>query len=123
MWTDRGHLVTRCHSALLPNLYGIELFTIPPSMTTPPDGDAVVICGPKSAPVGADLMNHDPKLGMVRDGDRWWIIDKTTGRGLARRSATNPLGMEISATSPATATVLLRGGCRTQRFEGYCNRQ
>jgi hypothetical protein len=56
-----------------------EPFTIPPTMATPPDGDTVVICGPKSAPIGAELMDTDPKLGMVRDGARWWIADKATG--------------------------------------------
>ena len=38
----------------------------------------MVICGPKSAPIGATLLDSDPRLGMVRDG-RWWIVDKTTG--------------------------------------------
>jgi hypothetical protein len=52
-----------------------EPFTIPPTMATPPDGDTVVICGPKSAPIGAKLMDTDPKLGMVRDAGRWWIVD------------------------------------------------
>jgi hypothetical protein len=56
-----------------------EPFTIPPTMATPPDGDTVVICGPKSAPIGAELMDTDPKLGMVREAGRWWIVDKTTG--------------------------------------------
>lgn len=56
-----------------------EPFTIPPDTTTPPDGDVVVICGPKSAPIGARLLDTDPRLGMVRDEGRWWIVDKTTG--------------------------------------------
>ena len=55
-----------------------ELFTIPPDMADLPEGDAVIICGPKSAPIGADLLERDPKLGMVRDDGRWWIVDKAT---------------------------------------------
>lgn len=56
-----------------------EPFTIAPDATTVPDGDVVIICGPKSAPIGAELLDSDPRLGMVREDGRWWIIDKTTG--------------------------------------------
>ncbi|MCY7343974.1 MAG: hypothetical protein LH603_19595 [Pseudonocardia sp.] len=58
---------------------GVEPFTIPPDMTTTPDGDVVVICGPKSAPIGAALMESDPRLGMVRENGRWWVLDKASG--------------------------------------------
>ncbi|MHA6793158.1 hypothetical protein ACVGVM_06490 [Pseudonocardia bannensis] len=66
--------------ALLNSLsLGVERFTVSPDTAEPPAGDAVVICGPKSAPLGADLMNRDPVLGMVRENDRWWITNKQTG--------------------------------------------
>lgn len=50
-------------------------FTIKADQAEPPAGDAVVICGPKSAPVAASLMATDPALGMAKDGNRWWITD------------------------------------------------
>ncbi|MGQ0480580.1 MAG: hypothetical protein ACT4O0_06060 [Pseudonocardia sp.] len=56
-----------------------EPLTIRPDQTTAPEGDTVVICGPKSAPIGASLLDSDPKLGMTKTAGRWWIINKTTG--------------------------------------------
>jgi hypothetical protein len=53
--------------------------SLDPSSSSPPDGDTVVICGPKSAPVGASLLAADPCLGMVKIGDRWWIKVRATG--------------------------------------------
>src|SRR5699024_11082925 len=41
--------------------------------------DTVVVCGPKSAPIGDDLLAHDPALAMVNDDGRWWIERQTTG--------------------------------------------
>jgi len=58
---------------------GVEPFTIPPDQAAPPDDDTVIICGPRSAPLGAQLLDTDPKLGMLRDQGRWWIVDRTTG--------------------------------------------
>ena len=69
--------------------------TIAPDATTVPDGDAVVICGPKSAPIGAALLDGDPRLGMVRD-DRWWIVDKATGERY---------GSPMSDSPPAAADL------------------
>ena len=69
-----------------------ELFTIPPDMATPPAGDVVVICGPKSAPVGADLMERDPKLGMTRLDGRWWIENKATGERFGSPMGDQPPG-------------------------------
>jgi hypothetical protein len=69
-----------------------ESFTIPPETTTAPDGDAVIICGPKSAPIGAELMDADPKLGMTRDGGRWWLVDKTSGEQFGSPMGDQPSG-------------------------------
>lgn len=44
-----------------------------------PAGDAVVVCGPKSAPVGARLLDRDPCLGMVKVRSQWSIFDRITG--------------------------------------------
>lgn len=54
-------------------------FQIEPERTDPPAGDVIVVCGPKSAPLGADLMAKDPVLGMVEDEGRWWIEHRTEG--------------------------------------------
>ncbi|MBN6039110.1 hypothetical protein [Amycolatopsis sp. 195334CR] len=43
-------------------------------------GDAVVICGPKSAPVAVSLLEHEPALRFTTDEDgRWWLEHQTTG--------------------------------------------
>ncbi|WP_219420309.1 hypothetical protein [Pseudonocardia nigra] len=69
-----------------------EPFTIPPDTTGVPNGDGVIICGPKSAPIGAALMDSDPRLGMVRDDQRWWILDKTTGERFGSPLGDQPPG-------------------------------
>lgn len=53
--------------------------TITPEATEPPTGDAIVVCGPKSAPVGAWLLDRDPYLGMLEDCGQWSILDHITG--------------------------------------------
>ncbi len=52
---------------------------IEPDRETLPDGDAVVVCGPKSAPIGASLLEADPALRMTQHGSRWWIEEVVTG--------------------------------------------
>lgn len=79
---DTGTLLTTL--ALTP-----EPYTIAPDTTDLPDGDAVVICGPKSAPIGAQLLTDDPRLRMVRDG-RWWIENKETGERFGSPLADDP---------------------------------
>lgn len=94
-YVDASDLATQEATATLLGTLALlsEPFTIPPDSTTVPDGDAVVICGPKSAPIGADLLAGDPRLGMVRDG-RWWIEDKTTGERFG-----SPLGDQPSESA------------------------
>ncbi len=67
----------------------VEPYTIQPDTTTLPKSDVVVICGPKSAPIGAQLLAEDPCLGMVRD-DRWWIVNKATGERYGSPLTGNP---------------------------------
>lgn len=62
-------------------------FAIKPEHDTAPDGDAVVICGPRSAPVARRLLQADPVLGFERDEAGWWITDRHTGRRYGPRSA------------------------------------
>ncbi|MDQ2708704.1 MAG: hypothetical protein M3Z25_14150 [Actinomycetota bacterium] len=69
-----------------------EPLTIRPDQTAAPDGDAVVICGPKSAPIGASLLDTDPKLGMTKVEGRWWIINKTTGERFGSPMGDQPAG-------------------------------
>lgn len=57
----------------------VTRFQIEPDREALPDGDAVVVCGPKSAPVAANLMERDPVLGMVKENGRWWIKHEQTG--------------------------------------------
>lgn len=80
-YVDAADLATQQDAeALLSSLaLSAEPFTINFDATTLPAGDVVMICGPKSAPVAAQLLDSDPRFGMLRDGGRWWIIDKTTG--------------------------------------------
>lgn len=55
-------------------------YQIEPERAELPEGDTVVVCGPKSAPIGAALLERDPVLDMVEDGGRWWIKHRTTGQ-------------------------------------------
>jgi hypothetical protein len=54
-------------------------FPITADLVEPPAGDAVIICGPKSAPLAAALLARDPVLRMVAIDGRWWIEDRSTG--------------------------------------------
>ena len=61
--------------------YGLTVtrYQIEPGTTAPLPGDTVVICGPKSAPVGAALLAQDGALGMREDAGRWQIVHRSTG--------------------------------------------
>jgi hypothetical protein len=61
--------------------YGLAVtrYQIEPGTTAPPPGDTVVICGPKSAPVGAALLAQDGALDMREDAGRWQIVHRITG--------------------------------------------
>lgn len=55
-------------------------FSIDPDRADPPAGDCVVICGPKSAPVGQALLDADSMLSFERTEQGWWITDSVTGQ-------------------------------------------
>ncbi|OXM43061.1 hypothetical protein [Amycolatopsis alba] len=61
-------------SSLLSTL-GVEVdrFQVVADETKVPDGDTVLICGPKTAPVAGRLIERDPALTMLEEGGRWWI--------------------------------------------------
>lgn len=94
LYVDAADLATQEDTDTLLNTLSLtaEPFTIPPATTTVPDGDVVVICGPKSAPIGAELLDTDPRLGMVRDESRWWIEDKMTGERFGSPLSVQPPG-------------------------------
>ena len=58
----------------------VTRYQIGPVTAAAPPGDAVVICGPKTAPVGAELLAQDRALDMREDGGRWWIVQRATGQ-------------------------------------------
>lgn len=56
-----------------------ERFAIEPEHEDPPAGDSLVICGPRSAPLGARLLERDEQLGFVKREGHWRIEDYTGG--------------------------------------------
>jgi hypothetical protein len=72
--------VDQCESILAGHALASTRATIAPDATQLPDGDAIVVCGPKSAPVGAWLLDRDPRLGMIEDRGQWWILDRSAGQ-------------------------------------------
>ncbi|MEQ3550915.1 sigma factor-like helix-turn-helix DNA-binding protein [Pseudonocardia nematodicida] len=88
-YVDATDLTSQSEAATLLGTLSLaaEPVTIAPDQQEPPTGDTIVICGPKSAPVGAELLDSDPALGMVRESDRWWIAVRETGERLG-----SPLG-------------------------------
>lgn len=70
---------------------------IEPENAQAPDGDAILICGPKSAPIAAQLLNADPALRMVERGGRWVIEHRATGNEYASPSdATKPVSADLA---------------------------
>lgn len=55
-------------------------FAIDPDRSEPPSGDAVIICGPKSAPLGRSLLDEDRVLDFEHVDEAWWITDALTGQ-------------------------------------------
>ncbi|WP_407320337.1 hypothetical protein UQW22_07760 [Isoptericola halotolerans] len=44
-----------------------------------PGGDVFLICGPKSSQVSRALIDQDPVLDVVKEGGRWWVVDRASG--------------------------------------------
>jgi hypothetical protein len=57
----------------------VSRYHIEPDRQAPPDGDTVVVCGPKSAPISAELFERDPALRLLEVDNRWWIEQRRTG--------------------------------------------
>jgi hypothetical protein len=60
--------------------FAVTRYQIEPGMLVAPPGDTVVVCGPKSAPVGAALLARDPVLDMREDAGRWQIVHRRSGQ-------------------------------------------
>jgi hypothetical protein len=92
-YVDAADLATKedTSSLLAALALAVEEYSILPDQTALPNGDVVVICGPKSAPIGAELLAADPRLAMIRDGS-WWIEDRQTGERYGSPLADNPPG-------------------------------
>ncbi|GAA4749130.1 hypothetical protein [Actinomycetospora chibensis] len=61
-----------------------ERYRVDPEQPWTPAGDAVVICGPVSAPVGGELLARDPVLSFVQlEGGRWVLERRDTGEQFA----------------------------------------
>lgn len=56
-----------------------ERFSIEPDLEKLPDGDAVIVCGPRSAPVAGHLLEHDTHVGFAKPDGRWRIEDHVSG--------------------------------------------
>ncbi len=72
--------------------FAVTRYQIEPDREDLPNGDTVVVCGPKSAPAGTALLAHDPILGMVEDNGRWWIEHRSTGELLGSPADEPPHG-------------------------------
>ncbi|MCX4095077.1 sigma factor-like helix-turn-helix DNA-binding protein [Nocardia sp. alder85J] len=85
-------------------------FAIDPDRSVPPAGDCVIICGPKSAPIARQLLEHDPILGFERDEEAWWITDTRTGqrhRSPYRRDSSNRTDIGYFARHRDTDRILV----------------
>lgn len=70
---------------------------IEPDTDRLPEGDSLLICGPKSAPVAAELLNADPALRMVEADGRWIIEHRATGNEYASPSdQTKPQSADLA---------------------------
>jgi hypothetical protein len=70
--------------------FAVTRYQIEPERTDPPPGDTVVVCGPKSAVVGAALMARDPALGMTESAGRWLIEDRRAGQVIGSPADEDP---------------------------------
>ncbi len=97
--TDRERLLIAAEDAktgerldcLLRSLaFSTTRFQIEPTAVNPPSGDAIVVCGPKSAPVAEHLLDRDPVLRFIEDGGRWWIENRHNGTRHGSPTDANP---------------------------------
>lgn len=51
--------------------FAVTRYQIGPDTDVPPAGDGVVVCGPKTSPLGASLMESDPSSELAKVDGRW----------------------------------------------------
>ena len=81
--------------------FATTTFQVGPDDDTLPDGDLFVICGPKSAPAAAHLIDHDPLLTVARGDQGWYVGERSTG-------ATSYSPMDGEAPEPADLAYVSR---------------
>lgn len=59
--------------------FTVDRYHVGPESADLPEGDGVIVCGPKSAPVAGSLMDEDPKSRLIKDDGRWWFEHQETG--------------------------------------------
>ena len=68
----------------------VTRYQIEPDRADPPPGDTIVVCGPKSAQIGADLMARDPALRMIDKRGRWLVEDLRGGNLISSPADDDP---------------------------------
>ena len=100
--------------------YGLAVtrYQIEPGTTVPPPGDAVVICGPKTALVGAALLAQDRALDMGEYAGRWPIVHRGTGEQYRSPAESGPRPRRPGLCRPPSG----RGPCRRPHRGHPCHR-
>lgn len=67
-------------SLLVALSFTVDRYQVGPDTADLREGDGVVVCGPKSAPVAEDLLGEDPVAALVKDEGRWWFEHRERDR-------------------------------------------
>ncbi|MGW0179709.1 sigma factor-like helix-turn-helix DNA-binding protein [Nocardia sp. NPDC003345] len=79
--TDADRAARECVEATLTRLsLASSRFAIEPDDEAAPAGDAVLICGPESAPVARNLLDADDALGFENIDGTWYVVERESGR-------------------------------------------
>lgn len=84
--------------------FEVEHFEIPAGGKWSSNGDAVIICGPKSSPRIAELIDDDPNFEFQPDSDRRWTITEQAGnrRYASQLDDTPPTQQDVAYLSGRT---------------------
>ncbi|MGL4338911.1 MAG: hypothetical protein ACRCSP_00595 [Rhodoglobus sp.] len=70
--------------------FAVNRFQIEPDHAELPDVDAIIVCGPKSAPLAAQLLHEDPAVRLIETRGRWWIEESQSGARHGSPTDDNP---------------------------------
>ena len=59
--------------------FTVDRYHVGPETEDLPEGDGVIVCGPKSAPVAATLLDADEQTQLIKEHGRWWFEHRATG--------------------------------------------